>query len=183
MFVFSCLESLSLEELLRISYQRTFKIDHLKYKVTTRPNPTNQEWGNTEFVYLNLVFSVSQDDDMYECFLAKTKDYQETLIILDTERFEREAEGLFDYLMEHGSSEGRPHDSENWVKGFKHQNSIIQYLPKFDKFWFHEYFSWCGLTQGAINDLRLLQSGYNPTRTTDTCFLRQILEALEFHWD
>lgn len=156
----------------------TIKIDHLKYKVKTKPKS-----GSTEFVELNIVFSVSSDDQMHDVFHQKVQDYSEKRLLISPERFEKESEGFLEYLIENGSSEGWPSSLDNYVTGFEHNDSILRYLPKFDKFQFHEFFSWCGLVQGAINDLRVLQHGYNPTRTTESCFLLSILEALEFHWD
>ena len=156
----------------------TIKIAHLKYKVTTKPS------GNTtEFVELNLVFSVSQDDEYYTVFKTKTEDYNEIRLIKDTKLFEEEGSKMFDYLMEHGTTEGFKEKTNLWVKGYQLQDSMLQYLPKFDKFQFHEYFGWYGLVQGAINDLRDLQLGINKSRTTDSCLLCNILEALEYHWD
>jgi hypothetical protein len=155
----------------------TIKIDHLKYKVTSKPKATS-----TEFVELNLVFSVSQDDEYYTVFKAKTEDYKALRLIKNTKLFEEEAAKHFDYLMEHGTSEGFELKTD-WVEGYQLQNSMLQYLPKFDKFQFHEYFGWYGLVQGAINDLRDLQLGINKSRTTNSCLLCNILEALELHWD
>lgn len=134
----------------------TIKIDHLKYRVSTKP--TSQ---GTEFVELNLVFSVSQDDVFYSAFKSKTEDYVERHLLKQP-------------------PQNPPFQS---VTGYEFQNPILKYLPKFDKFQFHEYFGWYGLVQGAINDLRDLQLGINKSRTTDSCLLCHILEALEYHWD
>jgi hypothetical protein len=157
----------------------SIKIDHLKYKVTTKPASKG-----IEFVELNLVFTVAKDDAFYEIFKRKTEDYAEKRLIADTKLFEEEeASGLLDYMAEHGTSEGFRQTPAQLVKGYEFQNSILRYLPKFDKFQFHEYFGWYGLVQGAINDLRDLQLGINKSRTTDSCLLCHILEALEYHWD
>lgn len=156
----------------------SIKIDHLKYKVTTKP--TNK---GIEFVELNLVFSVSQDDMFYSIFKSKTEEYIERRLIADTKLFEKESSGLLDHMIEHGNSEGFNQTPSQWVTGYELQNNILRYLPKFDKFQFHEYFGWYGLVQGAINDLRDLQLGINKSRTTDSCLLCHILDALEYHWD
>lgn len=155
----------------------SIKIDHLKYKVTTKPK------NGIEFVELNLVFSVSQDDVFYSTFKSKTEEYIERRLIADTKLFEKKASDLLDYVIEHGTSEGFNQTPRQWVTGYEFQNSILRYLPKFDKFQFHEYFGWYGLVQGAINDLRDLQLGINKSRTTDSCLLCHILDALEYHWD
>jgi hypothetical protein len=160
----------------------TIKIDHLNYKVNTRPT-VKDSWDNTEFVHLNLIFSVSTDDAFRDWFLDKTLEYEKVKVILDTERFEKSSANFLDYLFEHGSSEGWPRDDSNFASGFRTQNSILSYLEKFDKFRYTEYFSWCGATQGAINDIRNLQRGINPTRNTDACFLYQILSGLDYLWD
>jgi hypothetical protein len=136
----------------------SIKIDHLKYKVETEPK------NGIEFVELNLVFSISQDDVFYPVFKSKTEDYVKRRLIAD--------------LLDHTNQTPR-----KWVTGYELQNSILRYLPKFDKFQFHEYFGWYGLVQGAINDLRDLQLGTNRSRTIDSCYLCNILEALEYHWD
>jgi hypothetical protein len=51
----------------------TIKIDHLNYKVNTRPT-VKDSWDNTEFVHLNLIFSVSTDD----CILVEPPHYIST---------------------------------------------------------------------------------------------------------
>ena len=158
----------------------SIKIDHLKYKVTTKAKTSE---NHIKFVELNLVFTVSQDDEFYEIFKRKTEDYAEKRLIADTKLFEKEASELLDYMVEHGTSEGFKQTPAQWVTGYELQNNILRYLPKFDKFQFHEYFGWYGLVQGAINDLRDLQLGINKSRTTDSCLLCNILEALEYHWD
>lgn len=154
------------------------KIDHLKYRVSTKP--TNH---GIEFVELNLVFSVSQDDEFYSIFKSKTEDYVEQWLIVDTKKFEEEASEFFDHLLENGNSVGFNLKPKQWVTGYQPQNPILKYLPNFDKFQFHEYFGWYGLVQGAINDLRDLQLGVNKSRTTDSCLLCHILDALEYHRD
>lgn len=138
------------------------EINHLSYRVTEKPD--------IEFVFLNLIFSVSKDDDYRLSFENLSNDPVKRKAFLSREPLDQ-------------NDFETAYSPENLIDVYVNEDSMIQYLPKFNKFRFCEYFGWYETVKGAIKDLENLKMGINKSRTTDSCLFYSILRSLEYHWD
>jgi hypothetical protein len=134
----------------------------------------------TEVPYLivNCCFTVEPEaHDGYLWAQAKgdSEEYRQVLTIDDPVKYE---ESLLDW----DYSQRYPGYGRAWT----HQDTVWEYIEKFDTFWFREWIADCKVTRAIIQELEFYQdNGRLPSvyRTIDEGIILQHLRTLQRYWD
>lgn len=152
------------------------KIDH--YSVRYR-----QEWA-----LLNLVFSIDKNiEEMgHNMFKREASEYQEVRVMESPEDWEEFIMGLEIVWGSEPNEQGYyamdilRHGPKEPTIMYTNEDSLLRYLPKFDKFVFTEYVELNALTLAALNMLSDTAKFENSTTGYDQ--LLRILKALDLFW-
>ena len=155
----------------------TFKIDYFSHR-------------ELSYISVNLIFTLTKDEELFSWFERKTLEYVPAKVILDTALYDQDlekatkgwleevcktADGGETFVRTKGISDRMTPTNE--VEGFIAGEEYLTYLPKFNKFQFHRSFYKCNIARGFIQDIEALKQGINETGTTDNCLLFYLLEA------
>lgn len=137
------------------------KILHFTYKLKPKPNP------DLEWVDVNLIFESQQGFFDFLCC-----DYRRANVVKDIKEYEAAIEALDAAKAASLLETSDILDSKTVNKLFKPYT-----------YQYRQYITWMPASQGILQQIRMLQQGFNNSRTTDDYLLYQCIEALDHFWD
>jgi len=160
--------------------------------ISSRENSSDSEY---KWLYVNIVFKVYDEFDKIVCS-GLTETWKQTTI------YEVESPSVIDKFYETRVMEFKPvpgtdlsefvesyvnpeHDITPHKKvGWAYNDNYLNYIEKFDVFWFRDYVEDNAVTRGALQLLQgLKEQKDNPSRFVSFSTLSRSISALHTFWD
>jgi hypothetical protein len=184
-------------EILHYSYRSKWASGE-KFAKTLGMYDEDSDVPDWQYYVLNLVFRAT--GDFKEMCMLDTKDWKETKVCIDTDKYEQYLNGLTHEFSEDrepvGEYNGQPtyewttvnnsgiDRSSLFVMGYvDNYSSFLSYNEKFDVFRVHEYLQHNPATIGILQFIDQLKEGKSYGVTCDYNQFYSCIKSLEFWWD